>query len=263
MKIIISGKGGCGKSTVAAMIASALARRGNPVFLVDADESNFGLSRLLGAPQPVALMDHLGGKPGLKKKMGQAFSEKQPVAFLNQPVAASDIPPECISEAGGVKLLVMGKIHDFGEGCACPIGVLSKGFLSNFDPGEKAFVIVDAEAGVEHLGRRVDMGCDLILAVVDPTYESFLLVQKMDSMVQSAGMDIRFVLNKVTPEIHGAMSGRMDPAKIIGAIPLAPAVAAAGLEGGKLPAPPPEVDRICDFLTGYVLPQKPGRSILA
>ena len=76
MKIIISGKGGSGKSTISTLIARALEARGFSVLLIDADESNFGLQRLIGAEAPVHLMDNLGGKMHFKKNWMGTASEK-------------------------------------------------------------------------------------------------------------------------------------------------------------------------------------------
>ena len=68
MKVLICGKGGSGKSTIAVLIANGLANYGNNILLVDADESNLGLHRLMGISNPIALMDNLGGKQGFKEK---------------------------------------------------------------------------------------------------------------------------------------------------------------------------------------------------
>nr|NJM04516.1 P-loop NTPase [Desulfobacula sp.] len=82
MKFLICGKGGSGKSTVAALLAANMGKRGRSVFLVDADESNIGLYRMLGLELPLPLMEYLGGKKGFREKTkagGAGFGAQAPV----------------------------------------------------------------------------------------------------------------------------------------------------------------------------------------
>ncbi|MBE9529715.1 MAG: P-loop NTPase, partial [Proteobacteria bacterium] len=168
MKVLICGKGGSGKSTLSALIAMALKNRGYRILLVDADESNHGLHRLLGISHPVSLMDSLGGKKGFRQMTGSAFPQTLDAVPFKERIRINEIPGDCITESDGIKLLVVGKIHHFGEGCACPMGVLSKMVLSKLDFKENEIVIVDTSAGIEHFGRGVDAECDMIIGVVDP-----------------------------------------------------------------------------------------------
>lgn len=71
-------------------------------------------------------------------------------------------------------MALVGKIEEYGEGCACPYGLLSKVLLKKLELADDATVIVDAEAGVEHLGRGVEEGIDIIVVIVDPTAEAWL-----------------------------------------------------------------------------------------
>ena len=244
MKIIVSGKGGSGKSTISTLIARALEARGLNVLLVDADESNFGLQRLLGADAPVHLMDHLGGKKNFKKNWMGAASER----IFKDHTKIVEIPNECISQSGNVKLLIIGKIHDHGEGCACPMGVLSKSVLAKLDVMENEVIVVDAEAGVEHFGRRVDGECDLVLGVIDPSYESFMLAKKMEDMAKTAGCEIFFILNKTYREIESAMREHIDSEKIIAKIPQSDAVFMDSLKGNRLKTGLKEIDPVCDLI---------------
>jgi CO dehydrogenase maturation factor len=245
MKILICGKGGSGKSTVSVLTARALKKIGYSVLLVDADESNFGLHRLLGIPQPLLLMDSFGGKKGFKEKTANTFPKGSSGGLFNQKWRISDIPKDCIASSDGIALLAVGKIHDFGEGCACPIGSLSRMFLSNLEIGEKDAVVIDTEAGVEHFGRRIDAECDVILDVVDPSFESFLLAKKIQEMGQKAGAKVFFVLNKVDEQVEKIMSEQVDPARVFATIPKDNAVFTASLEGKKLTADFPEIADAC------------------
>ena len=244
MKILVCGKGGSGKSTVAALLSRELARRGGRVLLVDADESNLGLSRLLGAPETALLMDSFGGRPGLKEKMGKTALE-HPVSVLNQPFTTAEIPAECLAEAGGVRLVALGKIRTLGEGCACMIGALARRFLENLRLAEGEVAILDMEAGVEHFGRGVARGCDAVLCVVDPSRESVLLAGRVEEMARAAGVPAHFVLNRVRGRAAEILSQGLDSSRIAAVIPDTPAVSEAGLTGDSLPAEVEGVANLC------------------
>ena len=187
MKIIVSGKGGSGKSTISVLLARALKNAGHPVLLIDADESNLTLHRLLGAPAPENLMKEMGGRKGVREKLPRSKAALADDQLFAKELAVSDLPDSSLTEIDRIKLLVMGKIEQFGEGCACLIGSLSRTLLSKLHEDADTFVIIDAEAGVEHFGRRVDTACDLIIGVVDPTHESFSMAERMAQLSTAAG----------------------------------------------------------------------------
>ena len=250
MKVLICGKGGSGKSTISVLIAKNLKTMGYKVLLVDADESNFGLYGLLGIPPSATLIENLGGKKGAKKKLVALFSNGKSPALLtdDQKWKIRDIPDESVTDANGIKLLVIGKIHNFGEGCACAMGFVSKTFLSNLDIGDDEMVIVDTEAGIEHFGRRVEEGCDMILGIADPSYESFMLVKRIEEMGKKAGVPVSFILNKVDEAVEGAMSKHINMEKVIARIPKDNSVFMDSLEGRELKTNIPEIGHICKFI---------------
>jgi CO dehydrogenase maturation factor len=251
MKIIISGKGGSGKSTISALLAIALKNLGFGVLLVDADESNEGLHRQLGISYPVPLLDNLGGKKGFRKITAATFPQIVNTMPFKDNMRIKEIPDNCIAEADGIKLLVIGKIRDFGEGCACPMGALSKMFLSKLDLEKSEIVIVDAAAGVEHFGRRIDADCDMILCIVDPTFESFVLARKMQNMAGKAEVDIFFVLNKVDEKILDVMEKNIEIDKLVAKIPYMPDLFIDNLEGIKLNNSCPEIEPVCRLIEKY------------
>ena len=246
MKIEISGKGGSGKSTLSVLMARALTNRGYRVLLVDGDESNVGLENLVGISPPVHLLEYLGGKKGFKEKINQQMMMDNPAGVFSGKQKIKDIPGECIASSDGIHLLIIGKIHHFGEGCACPIGVLSKKFLSSIDMGDNEVILMDTEAGVEHFGRGIVGECDLVLCVIDPTAESFNLARKMEAMAAKANKKLYFILNKVDPSIEPVMRRHLDEKKIIGSIPKDEQIFMESLEGRKISKLPPEIDRVCD-----------------
>jgi CO dehydrogenase maturation factor len=251
MKVLICGKGGSGKSTLTALIATAMNNRGYSVLLIDADESNYGLHRMLGISHPVSMLDNLGGKKGFREKSSSAFPQATDAVPFMERIRINEIPEACISEYDGIKMIVVGKIHHFGEGCACPMGLLSKMLLSKFDMGENEVVIVDTAAGVEHFGRGVDADCDMIFAVVDPTFESFALAKKMRNMAIKAGIELYFVLNKVDEKTIEHMKSNIDPKKVVSAIPQSNTIFMSNLEGKTLKTSFQEIDPICKLIEQF------------
>jgi CO dehydrogenase maturation factor len=229
-------------------MARSLAKLGYQVLLVDGDESNVGLENLAGISPPVHLLEYLGGKKGFKEKLNQQMMVDNPAGIFSGRQRIKDIPGECIASSDGISLLIIGKIHHFGEGCACPIGVLSKKFLSSIDLGSNEVIVMDTEAGVEHFGRGIVGECDLVLGVIDPTAESFHLARKMDAMAAKADKELHFILNKVDPSLEPLMRRHLDEKKIIGSIPKDDLIFMESLEGRKLTKNLPEIDRICSVI---------------
>lgn len=216
MRIAVCGNGGSGKSTVSALLAKQMAKTKN-VLVLDIDESNYGLHSQLGMAAPRDLMEYFGGKKGFKEKQkvpkttqfrGLSATEGAPnqqSRFFKERWSLSDLPSEFVEEKDGFRLMAVGKIHDFGEGCACPMGVLTREFLENLDLGMDDVVIVHTEAGTEHFGRGVDKDFDLILVVIDPSYESLKLSKKFEEFGSQCGCKVYFVLNKVESDIREEM----------------------------------------------------------
>jgi CO dehydrogenase maturation factor len=254
MKVMICGKGGSGKSTITTLLARALNKSGKTVLVVDTDESNLCLHRLLGAQLPEVLMDSMGGRKGAREKLHPSFPHNPENAFFKDTLTLADLPAVCLADADGIKLLVVGKIKEFGEGCACMIGSISKAVLSRLREGADEVVLIDAEAGLEHFGRRVDAGCDLILAVVDPSFESILMADRTRQLAESAGVQAFFILNKVDNKVREAMEERLDPEKVIACIPRDDTLFLQSLRGEALTMEIKEIKAVCGFITGYTKP---------
>lgn len=236
MKILICGKGGSGKSTVAALLAREIARRGTGVLVVDADESNFGIYKMLGFDQPRDFMESLGGKRALGERLMRFIrsERREALSIIPEEFRIKDIPPEVMVGDDMIKLVAIGKIHDFGEGCACPMGALAREFLEKLrTDGEH--VIVDTDAGIEHFGRGVEAGCDRIVAVIDPCYESVQLSEKIAEMGKKIGKDVFFIVNRVD-EDSGDILDMIDRDRVIGVIPKRKDLFRASLTGEALPA---------------------------
>lgn len=255
MKIMICGKGGSGKSTMTALLARALARHDKKVLVVDADESNLCLHRLLGAHLPEVLMDAMGGRKGVKEQLNPTAFGKAGETVLKESMTFADIPPACLAVTDdGVKLLVVGKIAEYGEGCACMIGSISKALLARLREGEDEVILIDAEAGLEHFGRRIDAGCDLILSVVDPSYESVTMADRIRRLADGAGVQAYFILNKVDDAVREALTDRLDGERLLAAIPGNDRIFMQSLNGEPLTAEIAEIETVCSFILGYRKP---------
>ena len=257
-KIAICGKGGCGKSVVSRLLADGLRALGRRVLVVDADESNTGLSRMLGfenSPKP--LLDFFGGKAKIESELTELISagvSEESVQLLQNAITTKSIPQDYIFETNGIRLVVIGKILMSLEGCGCPMGIVSRSFLNmlELDPDEVA--IVDLEAGVEHFGRGVETGVDCVLVIVDPSIDSVQLAERIGNMASQIRIaDVWVVLNKIpSPDIEKRLIGRLTPLglKVIGAIPMDGEIFESCLDGrpvqGRIASQ--EVNKILDFL---------------
>ena len=249
MIILGSGKGGSGKSTVTALLAHALRKSKFRVLVLDMDDSNHGLHRLLGLDRPVHLLDYMGGKKGLRERMKPSFPGKAPnESLFDAEITLDNLSLDWTSNADGISLLVIGKIHDFGEGCACPMGGLARQFLSKLVLGKRDVAIIDTTAGVEHFGRGIDRFCDLVVGVVDPTYESFVMADRMAAMATSAGTEIRFIFNKVDAASEMVMEENFSAGGVMARIPNHASLHRAGLEGKPISEDVEEIEPIVQYI---------------
>jgi CO dehydrogenase maturation factor len=197
MKLAISGKGGVGKTTLAALLAQVYADAGHQVLAVDADPSPC-LAGALGFPDelrallhPIAEMDELieertGAKPGT---VGGFFT-------LNPRV--DDIPERFSVVYQGVRLLEMGSVDTGGSGCICPESAMLKTLFTHLLFRKDDVLILDMYAGVEHLGRATVDFVDAMLVVVEPTRRSLGTAAQIKSLSTDIGLTrLWLVGNKV------------------------------------------------------------------
>ncbi len=204
-KIAVCGKGGSGKSVVVRLLADGLQERGRRVLVVDADESNTGLHRMLGFDSPPKpLTDLLGGKQKLEAQLEEAVRAGIPemsVELIHQEMQLADIPPEFMFETGGNRLINIGKILVALEGCACPMGIVSRSFLKKLRLEPDEIAVIDLEAGVEHFGRGVETSIDCVVVVVEPSIDSLEVAEKIGELsAQIEIADVWVVLNKIASD---------------------------------------------------------------
>ena len=167
MKIAISGKGGVGKTTLAGVMARLLADRGKKVLAIDADPDS-NLASAIGLPKdtlskllPIASMTSMiEERTGAKKGTFGALFKLNP--------KVDDLPDEMGVTYQGVKLLLLGCIPQGGGGCFCPENVLLKNLVRHLLVQREEALIIDMEAGLEHLGRGSTGYVDALIIVVEP-----------------------------------------------------------------------------------------------
>lgn len=230
-KIAISGKGGVGKTTLAALIAHIYAEAGREVIAVDADPAG-GLAGALGFPPelaeklaPISEMDDLiyertGAKPG---SVGGFFS-------LNPRV--DDIPDRFSISHRGVRLLKLGTIEAGGSGCMCPESALLRALVTHLLLYRDEMMIMDMEAGVEHLGRATAQAVDVMLVVVEPGRRSLEVAGLIHRLASDLGLKRLYAVgNKVRTETDRAFIAERSPVPVVGYLSASPAIIEADLKG--------------------------------
>ena len=252
MKILICGKGGCGKSTIVALLAKEIAIRKSKVLVIDSDESNIGLHSRLGMQKPEDFMNYFGGKKVLFEKTKE----------LKEKWRLDDLPRNYLTEKGNIQLLSMGKIYQFGEGCACPINALSSRFLEILDLGDKEFLIADTDAGIEHFGRGLEKGVDILFVVIDPSRESILLAEKISELGRQVDKPVYYILNRIADQkTEEFLLNSMDRRKVIAIIPENKQIFISGLAGNEFNIDIEGVKEIADLLESKKKARVKGESL--
>jgi CO dehydrogenase maturation factor len=253
MKIAISGKGGVGKSTITAILALMNAGQGRRVLALDCDpDANLAAALGMGDAEREAIVPISEQVALIEERTGAKVKRYGQMFKLNPEV--SDIADNYATSFAGVDLLVLGAVEEGGGGCACPESVLIKALVTDLILYKDESLIMDMEAGVEHLGRATSRGVDTMLVVVEPGQNSIDCARRVIRMSKQIGLkDIRFVANKVTDAadeafIREALAGY----EIIESIPYSQEIRKADRSGqSALEALTPELKKkFVNILTG-------------
>ena len=198
MKVAITGKGGVGKTTLSSTLARLYAAEGRTVLAADVDpDANLGLALGLSQEEVDAIVPISKMKALAKERTGASDDNK----FYKLNPYVADIPEKYAKTVNGVKLLVMGTVDVGGSGCVCPEHVMLKSILSSLTYRKNDVVIMDMEAGLEHLGRGTAANMDQFIVVIEPGARSVQTYHNVKRLAKDLGVKrVRVVANKVRDE---------------------------------------------------------------
>jgi CO dehydrogenase maturation factor len=231
LKIAVTGKGGTGKTTIAGILACYFRDDGYRVLAVDADP-DANLASAIGIPPDITaslvpiserrdlIRQRTGAEPG---EFGQMF-KMNPVV--------SDIPDDYSIDFDGIRLLVMGAVQKGGKGCACAENVLLQSLLSEIVLNRDEVVIVDMEAGIEHLGRATCRAVDEMLITVEPGARSIETAGKIMRLAEDIGIRSFAIIGNKLRNVAQArwIRDRLGSTRVIGMIPYSDVISKADLE---------------------------------
>ena len=229
LKIAVTGKGGVGKTTFTALLSYSFQKAGYRVLAIDADP-DANLAATLGFPDPEKIIpvtemkelifERTGARPG---SMGTFFK-------LNPRV--DDIPERFSVRHDGIRLLVMGMVKKAGTGCYCPENAFVKELVGHLLLEERDVVIMDMEAGIEHLGRGTAGKVDAFIIIVEPGKRSIETAGRVVNLALELGVKHYYIIvNKVRGEEDRAfVESFFNDGNIIGMIPYSKDIAQSGKE---------------------------------
>ena len=198
MKVAITGKGGVGKTTLSSTLARLYADEGRTVLAADVDpDANLGLALGLSQEEVDAIVPISKMRTLVEERTGATAANK----FFKLNPYVADIPEKFAKTVNGVKLLVMGTVDLGGSGCVCPEHVMLKSILSAMTYRKDDVVIMDMEAGLEHLGRGTAANMDQFIVVIEPGARSVQTYRNVKRLANDLGVKrVRVVANKVRDE---------------------------------------------------------------
>jgi CO dehydrogenase maturation factor len=237
MKIAISGKGGVGKTTLSAFIIKNLLDRGMQVLAIDADP-DANLAQALGVPDPSSLIPISQMKELIEERTEAKTGSMGSFFKLNPHV--SDLPEKLSFSRDNLKLMVMGGVKRGGGGCVCPESVLLKALVTHLILGRQEVVVLDMEAGIEHLGRGTASAVDRLIVVVEPGKRSVETAQQIQKLAKDIGVTrLSLVGNKIrSPKDREYLEKSLPGFEFLGFLPYQDTIIEADLEG----KPPYEKD---------------------
>ncbi len=230
MKIAVSGKGGVGKTTFSALLIRLLNDQGKKVLAIDADP-DANLAAAVGIPNadsivPISEM----------KELVYERTEARPGTiggFFKMNPKVDDLPDALSAKLGNIKLMRLGGVKKGGAGCICPESTLLKALVTHVVLSRNEFVVMDMEAGIEHLGRGTASAVDSLVIVVEPGKRSIETAKNIQRLAGEIGLKrISIVGNKIRSQgDREFLEKRLAPLNILGFLPYDPALIDADLSG--------------------------------
>jgi CO dehydrogenase maturation factor len=230
MKLAVSGKGGVGKTTFSSLLIHTLNEAGKKILAIDADP-DANLASALGIQDsekitPIAEMKDLvyertEAMPG---SIGGLFK-------LNPKV--DDLPDALSVQLKNIKLMRLGGVQKGGAGCICPESTLLKALVRHIVLARDEVVVMDMEAGIEHLGRATAQAVDRLIVVVEPGRRSIDTANHIRALASEIHLDhIAIVGNKIRTERDEAfLKEHLSDFEFLGFMPFEEAMIEADLEG--------------------------------
>ncbi len=198
MKVAVSGKGGVGKTLVAAGLAYAFANKGIKTIAIDADPSpNLALTLGLSPEEARGIVPISENKQLVESKTSTGYAGVFRLTFTVDDI----VRDYSVKTPFGVNLIVMGTVRSMGSGCTCPANALIRSLLRHLVVERDEAVVLDMEAGVEHIGRGTAQHVDVMLVVVNANMKSLETAKRIHELGVKAGMKRVFLVgNKVENE---------------------------------------------------------------
>ena len=228
MKIAISGKGGVGKTLLSAFLSRTFANAGFSVIAIDADP-DANLAATLGLPHPESIVPISELSDLIEERVGVRPGQSGAIFKLNPRV--DDLPEKYSVKIDGIRLMAMGRIKRGGTGCYCPEGALLQALMSHLLVQSDEVVIMDMEAGIEHLSRGTTKSVDKLIIVVEPGRRSIETAQTINQLAEDIGLEnIAIVGNKIRNETDKEfITASLPSSEFLGFIPYDPAITEADL----------------------------------
>ncbi|MFH0947793.1 MAG: ArsA-related P-loop ATPase [Elusimicrobiota bacterium] len=194
-KIAVTGKGGVGKSTISAALSISLSKKGKDVWLIDCDP-DANLATILGYPYPKKLQAIVELKEIIQERT--RTNNNGPVPFFKMNPDVSDIPEKFSVEHHGIHLMLMGELKPAKGGCFCPENAFVKSLISHLLLKENEVVIMDMEAGIEHLSRGTASSVDVMLIVTEPSFSSIETTKRIQALAKELNIKKTLIVaNKI------------------------------------------------------------------
>lgn len=254
MKLAVTGKGGVGKTTISALLAAALCRAGRKVVAIDADpDSNLAAS--LGHPDPAQIRPIVELKDLIEERTGVKPGAVGAVFRLNPVV--EDIPDKYAVEIEGIRLLVAGAVKKGGAGCYCPENALLRALVSHLFTAPDCDLVLDMEAGIEHLSRGTVAAVERLLIVVEPGRRSLETAERIRAMAGQIGLcRINVIANKVrSAEDRAFLAEALSGWDVVGYLPYDPAISEAERKGRSVASASPSLEMMAaDIVAAWEKP---------
>jgi CO dehydrogenase maturation factor len=233
MKIAITGKGGVGKTLLAAFLSQIFAASGYQVIAIDADP-DANLAATLGYPHPEKMTPISELSDLIEERVG--VRPGTPGTFFKLNPRVDDLPEKYSVKVDGIRIMSMGRIKRGGTGCYCSEGALLQALLSHLLLQRDEVVILDMEAGIEHLSRGTARAVDELIIVVEPGRRSLETAQTIKALAHDLGLNnIAAVGNKIRSQADREfITANLPGIEILGFIDYDPAINDADLANQSL-----------------------------